>query len=186
MEIPSLPTDNLYKFLAIGGIIVMVAGFVLPATADFQIVKLHEEQQRLAYEEFTKHTGDLIRQNNEEMRIAVEAIEKIAEPKARDNILDLLNKRNVTKEQSDAFVLHLSGFVDEMRLLRLAHQDQRNVSQLLKYFGFAISALGFGLWYWKVQRFHDRTSRAEALKAEAELKAGETKPAGELPRIAQA
>lgn len=185
MNLPSLPTDNLYKFLAIGGVALIVAGLVLP----YSFVRSNAERTRGALnvrtEQFSKFLDDTLslaerREKTYEdvLKDASEALSdadkdvahmRVSAAKVRLNAVD---KRDIVWDTRAKIEEQINkAFLAELEQTLLLTKWITQVAAVMANTGFAFAAIGFPCWWWKVQRFHDRIIRAEAAKAEKELSA---------------
>ena len=176
---PNLPTDNLYKFLGLSGIvIILTSSYVLLIT----LIELEEkiidtkEQQRISVEK------------NRESSERLEEFGKIAER------LAAIKKKKKLPQNADKSVLQYYSGSDLKKLDEKLHQSfhQRIIETIntefnaqrveslkqraeqLKYasiffniFGFVLSLVGFTLWYRKVQKPQDMLLQSELEKSKS-------------------
>jgi hypothetical protein len=119
ITIPTPPTDNLYKFLAISGVILVAVSLFTPAVVE------NEGQDRGT--PLKKDLTDFLKRTKDESGHERELIKLIGDVVRHD--------------------------------LRYKQYIERLSS--LFYWGGGIAAVGFSLWYWKIQRFQDRILRCE-------------------------
>lgn len=159
MNIPSLPTDNLYKFLAMSGLVLILGAATLffvilrleqdrtlsdAAQLDAEVAKNYERQINLIYRLSEKQGGSAF---DSELR------------KEHASILLELSKMHGNRVQ----------IFD-----RITRQRETNVkltasvAPIVVGIGIALASLGFGKWK-TLQKNQDRITVAEAEKAELEL-----------------
>lgn len=129
MEIPSLPTDNLYKFMAIFGIVLMIFAFVFPFRGiDDLSNELHEAELEARIHEA------------QEQRFFASGKERSEEEEIDKIIFMLKYKSNLEKlrEKSNRF------------------EQNKWIFKISYGAGSFVASWGFLLWYWKVQRHLDR------------------------------
>ena len=174
------PTDNLYKFLAIFGLVLIVTSSILM----FQSYRDHASFQ-LEYEmAFLEHEQaiDEHSQKSSELLSIVNAIDSFAE--AREGVksgseseedLRILRDHN---ESMAAYVKHIrewEGFeTPEFKKKQTLYMQYLNEFLLIRLagvlgliLGFSISILGFWFWYFKLQVHLDRQITNENISNKA-------------------
>lgn len=154
MTFPSLPTDSLYKFLAIGGILLIaVANYVsFQTTASMQDVRYKENQAHLARQlERINNAVDGVRKDHEEkaertreLKVALDSITQYGQMEMKDV---------------------------QARIKEMETESKALISKMgwLNLLGFGIAGLGFVAWWFRIQRHQDETIRIERDKAKLEL-----------------
>ncbi len=148
IPVPAPPTDNLYKFMSVFGLVLVVTALIVPirivdrvAAADARSVVLVTE---------------LLKNSEHDLDLA------ISEQEAR--------KRGVSKEDTDELRRQHSEIALESQQLRrrlsdaesdsYAAQDEFTrwlvVSCVVGGLGFGMMVVGFWLWYTRVQKHQDR------------------------------
>lgn len=187
MNIPQLPTDNLYKFLALVGVLVSLVGFIAPEIADFELAR--RETELVQNERVVVASGQRL-------------LDKINEKKAtRDVRFKQIEEVNVSIGKHGCIAPGGINLCDNGRLLRTEYfEDVKAIddgfdqlvkwkadsaqlessSQLLKYLreknkrfrgiaewamwgGLALALGGFLSWYFLVQRLQDCELRRKAI-----------------------
>lgn len=151
---PTVPTDNLYKFLAVFGLILAIFGTLIPNFLSLQYV----EDNKQRWESFDKAYPQ------------AEAIIKEL-PDVEPGMVMYRGKRHSrhTATLLEAWSVNSTQetYFDE----RLEHFNHAiKTSNLMTWGGGLLSVLGFVLWYWKVQRYQDlilKTEWAEKQKSTA-------------------
>ena len=158
MMIPNLPTDNLYKFCAITGLIIMGASLYFPIVPFTDVRKKRIEWQG-AFDEAQRRMDNLTAAYNQRLKELSDAGKTVDSPESvaeRDRFLKLSD--NETKAIYALF-----------REAEKADIDINNL-KLLRYgaIGFFIPGLGiaiYGFWNWRlIQLLQDRILKAEAEK----------------------
>lgn len=153
------PTDNLYKFLSIFGLVIIVTSVVG------------------AYQSFSDWSTHLI---EERFQFAKNAVASEAASKARYSIIgqmidasktgetakfEELRKQLEAPQNKDIPLLdspELTKIQDESKILRDRASLMGDLAAVGIAFGLALSTAGFFLWYSRVQVFMDQKLRAEA------------------------
>jgi hypothetical protein len=177
VPLPSLPTDNLYKFMAISGLVLLVAGIVVP-------------WQYIARE------GDMIdalRYQSELITLQVQQVETDfgREQQRHQPFLDAVISGKVALspgnlERAQEIFKDAVGLMDRRRkadaamaefrasLAKASRADATTNRMLLlgtasRALGLLLFVFGFGLWYFKAQRLQDRLLALEVRTAEKDL-----------------
>jgi len=156
VDIPGLPTDNLYKFLALSGL--LSAGFIW-----WGVTKRWEALVERAYGFNTK-----VRERNIQLQHLV-IDSRIMTPET-EGILKERIRKNATDEQADEVLgMHLQDAIDRLKKLSVHGLG-------VMAFALLMSVFGFFAWYLRVQRYQDeqtidaaREQRARADLVEVEL-----------------
>ena len=147
MQYPSFPTDNLYKFLAIAGVLAILVSNYLTSVVMMSMQKMtaDETKETLRYEE--SRLWEMI----DDVRLDHD--EKVERTRELENMKPSLDSRRVL------VIEQLHQRLDE---IRTEAETQINMLGRLESVGFFITPIGFILWWWKVQRHQDRILRNEA------------------------
>jgi hypothetical protein len=156
--LPALPTDNLYKFVAISGLVLVVVGVIVPIRLQTDI------ERRLApmVAGLAAATEHMV------------AMSRALDPRPTDGAATGLRITPMEQEAIDK-----TG-AEADRLMKLAEDAGFSPVELRaakRWIQVSISAglagvvmmgIGFGLWYGKVQKYQDQLLKAEAMaKAKA-------------------
>ena len=141
---PTAPTDNLYKFLALTGLALLLFSLVYPAN-------LMRELELRAAETKTRHAllKEEITQLQDDIQVAM-----ARDSKSADEWLSLKQRHQelrLKKIQADG----------ETRLLAVLIMQTRYVFNALvlgSLLGYGMAHLGFHLWYTRVQRPADQAT----------------------------
>ena len=156
MDVSKLPTDNLYKFLAIFGLVLVVVSVGLIVFENSNLAQREVETIEETRSQEALRSG---------FELQLELLAKFDEASPGDGLL---------KEK----IIELIEIVPET-LVQAARTDTQseanrymdrnsydNISRLywLTGFGMLLSCIGFLLWYFKLQRHLDVVVRKEAQK----------------------
>lgn len=151
MNFPTLPTDNIYKFLALGGLVLLVIGIVLPWKMDRDEIEWYW-QQRFDVE-------DRLQSN----------IKYFTDLVSRSEFETEAERRKEMERLGDFFSARKS---DELKKLTIRVNERWQMTDLRQlalkrtmWAGGVITVIGFFLWWLMVQRHQDAILRAEREKA---------------------
>jgi hypothetical protein len=147
MNLPSLPTDNLYKFMALCGLFLVVFGLVFPSTRI-------DELNLKAIE---------INTQAEVLRIEIDDLEYDTDLWAKKVTLnpeetDLLRKRT---REIKIRTAEITGRMEQHNILRITIEHYWRVLKVTIWVGFILSLVGFYCWYFLVQRPNDLLLRKQ-------------------------
>lgn len=154
--LPQLPTDNLYKFLALTGLVLVVTSGYLNFEALTKWEKVEFAFGRSADRALSrvKQASSVVDsfQNTRKADSALNALQSVfdSEKAVDDSIIKLH-----TTERAEWKALLETHFLDWMW-----------------YSGWVLPVSGFSLWYWKVQRFQDRQLAAQTVTDERKNRKG--------------
>jgi len=150
MNIPSLPTDNLYKFLALSGLVICLYSFIFPM----------------------KNIGELelksldIKTQSEVLRIEIDYLKTDTITWAEKAKLDPEETVLIRKRTREAAIkaAELKGRMEQIEVLRKEVLFYWKLLRITYFLGTAISLAGFCLWYILVQRPNDILLRKQIKK----------------------
>lgn len=172
MQFPNLPTDNLYKFIAISGLILIFLSTVLPAWTihnmqleqieiegeiDLNIFKtklLEEETKRM--QKLDEYLESLSPTRYRKLMKSEDKLSKELE-RTRETIMDLQNKNmqiNIKNKK-------VKYFVDKITQMKLVFIIGNFIGTMFTYYGFS-------LWYRRLQKYQDQIIKNEATKTDLE------------------
>jgi fucose permease len=140
----NLPTDNLYKFIALAGLAIMIfSGY-------FIVTRL---EQGTALRNQLDRESALIDVQENQIELALEQLKlKIGvEAKALQSARNEIQRRKAQlgkDAEAATRYLKFSLFLFEYLFIAV-------------YVGIGIAIFGFGLWYWKLQRHMDKAVREQ-------------------------
>ena len=135
------PTDNLYKFIAISGVVILILSVGFPFSMATNLLIKEAEI-----------TGDYIKLLDESKFEDVPGALFTGDPKKSKEHIDYLNKQ--TKERNR----HLRVVEQKERILKILKQEIKFytwVGFVGGTLGLAVSLCGFYLWYSRVQKYED-------------------------------
>ncbi|MCT7489409.1 hypothetical protein N5T63_10900 [Aliarcobacter cryaerophilus] len=160
MQLPTIPTDNLYKFMSISGLLVMLFFFLTLTYSIYQLeINIMEEQK-----------------NTNIVKSKVEVLDKLRENyKSYIKVLEeLLKEKEITKKEFyEIKYKELSKYTDYLNNVLLDISiGEGNIKKLENtlnsiliigiisflgiLIGFFLARRGFKLWYEKLQVYQDR------------------------------
>lgn len=170
-ELPNLPTDNLYKFMALSGILLSITSYVLFFSVFHFVLdnslELRIDQNKLKFDQnILNNELDLL---NRETSIAATLVEKgdIDTIESSQLIAKIQKEMLSIFEKSKSVDLSLSNFDARASVIDIYNKEENLAIDVMKFFscfGFLISFLGFILWYAKLQRYQDQILAGEADK----------------------
>jgi hypothetical protein len=167
MNIPSIPTDNLYKFSALIGTIIVFLSLYVPYILSSELSK------QISYLELKGKTLDA---EIDYFSDKVQAVEKIIDNSIADqkglrkhdpNKLELHYSENELKVfLSELIELKKSSAISraeeknllsETKRLNSEYQLIQNISRSSIIFGLVLACFGYILWYFRIQIYQDRS-----------------------------
>jgi hypothetical protein len=150
MKIPDVPTDNLYKFLAITGLIIFISanGMGLYATINIsqQTIKFKSEILDRSLDNTLLHAGA----HEDNMDNAV------------INGYKLFEKRYIDIGRNEHVLLQRK---EELDLIMATYSLIKGIYKLLILISVSLMIYGFVNWKYKLQNYQDEILRNEALKS---------------------
>jgi hypothetical protein len=149
MQIPNVPTDNLYKFISISGLVLIVTSFIAISIS----------QREVADQIFTTHqealsVGKAIQQLDDEM----DALVSNPTPESYVRAKQILEETKPLEVE----LAKLESMNDKSEYMHLASTEDLNFFKNQIYFGFFLTILGFIGWYYRLQRHLDAIVKKEA------------------------
>jgi hypothetical protein len=185
----TIPTDNLYKFMAVSGLAFIVAGIVVPssffrATRMESVAVLRGSKELEVQEKFTNQRLGTLKLREQEaidrknrLHQRLEGMNSASNSTEVDKLEGQIKEANREIESiadsSHELSLNLALKRAQLNSEEMVSIDQRRDSWLFLgvgaigvLLGIVVSSLGFGLWFKRLQQFQDREA---ADKAEAVL-----------------
>ena len=149
--IPSLPTDNLYKFVAMTGLVLIIFVIVYPSQklVELTIKKIDAETEVAV---ISNEINDI---SDEVKRIERAAIQQGNVTAAQ---LEQLGKRNSEARDKNR---RMEGELKKIQVLEAQHETLESITKPLFSLGLLLMAVGFLCWYVLVQRPTDALLRKE-------------------------
>jgi hypothetical protein len=175
MNIPSLPTDNLYKFYAIFGLILFVFGTYLEYK---NLTEIIESQQQWAKADFKFFQDSVVDAKNHrdydfyatELESAIET----GNEKSINELHDLIGKK--IEEHKNLFVdvessrLSFVEHNNNLKAIRYKSKMFRFLAIVIIITGLILMFYGFRNWQFKYQRYIDAEMKYKGLKYIEKLK----------------
>ena len=166
-----IPTDNLYKFLAISGLALALYSFVVPLDMARQlerenVLNLGERKHLLLNwtqleelaSEHKKDTDNLTKrvlslaEKNREMPAELREEFKIQLYASIKNKNELIKKKHEFKLNELAYNNKLAVY----KFNKVEAKKQKLISYFAGFCGVLMTVAGFCLWYIRIQKWHDR------------------------------
>lgn len=152
MNIPNFPTDNLYKFIAISGLILILVSMVIPFIKSEEIL-LQTQKDSLKLSIFEIQSKYL----DENVEFLKSRMEKLLEEN-KDTKFTNEDKEDAIKLQNDLMQLEidLANIKNKNNITEESLNTLRNLRKtfsLVGVLGFVLATFGFLMWYVKLQ-FH--------------------------------
>ena len=157
MSLPSLPTDNLYKFMTIAGLVVVVAGGIwfrdVRRELTSRVDEIQLKSQVLDIE--LKHLTEDMERYHQVFKSRLDSLQHGERPTLKEvqNFEDPLRSRQEAVEIKKAEIDH------EREILR-DNRGARALFVLMCLVGFGITATGLWLWYTRLQIYQDKFVRS--------------------------
>lgn len=136
MNLPNLPTDNLYKFLALSGIFLCITCLVIKS---------------VEFQSFSAKRANALNQLVDIQRDL-------------DNIVITKDTLDEAKKQTQLINTEVEKERNDIKALREPYDQNKSLYNLGIGVGFFVSIVGFLLWYLKVQRYEDKLLKSNTLK----------------------
>jgi len=160
MTLP-LPTDNLYKFIALAGVAICIFSFLTPMD------RLSESAKLLA-----EINADLVFLEAQESNFNEDTQHKLKHPGSQVVLADDLIDRSFKQRESLNKVKRQVSYAKSLRDLQI---EQMRVFQSLFHLGLGMSLIGFLLWYVNVQRPQDQATKKSLSQLNIDMQQGSTK-----------
>jgi valyl-tRNA synthetase len=187
MNLITPPTDNLYKFIAITGLILILLSIILPFVKEEELsIKmqqdktsgevlkakgkyLHEQNERLQksnemlIESINKH----IKQIDDLLKLKKISSSEVLLQEVKDGTNELQNSLKKYDESINGIQSQLESVIEQKGntelLLYLAKQlsTVKLISKIGIVLGLLLTIVGFWLWYTRLQVFQDKSIRKE-------------------------
>lgn len=169
--LPTIPTDNLYKFLAITGLVIVLICLIYPPmiTAKVSGSAAEVAALRQLLESQTRQLDhDLKRIETEILQNQTEPVLPLGQAEALD---DRVTKARAANVEMQARLLDFERKAKTALAEGRALQSQMDLMVNTLWLGILLMACGFFLWYTKVQRHADTIIRNQALQTELQQQA---------------
>ncbi|TRZ65045.1 MAG: hypothetical protein D4Q79_00145 [Spirochaetia bacterium] len=159
MNIPNLPTDNLYKFMAIFGLVIIISGFYFYTTI---IDKYSLAASSLIKEEgILKIETDYLSDEVALLETRIEIANGQGDKNILNNVLadykavkDELKQKEIARESIEQKIYDLEFIEKDVNAIKAYHFGAIGL-------GMVLMVYGFWLWYSKLQYYQDLIIRRE-------------------------
>lgn len=185
MSLFTPPTDNLYKFLALTGLVFIAVGLAIPAvffrqTGMEYLAQLRGSQELEVQEEFTNQRLETLKHREQEaigrrtiLQKRLDGLNSTSNSAEVDKLEGLVKEANreiesiadSSKELSLNLALKRAQVNSEETVSVNQRRDSRvllGIGAIAFLLGLLLSVLGFVLWYRRLQRFQDRETAEKA------------------------
>lgn len=185
MDVFQPPTDNLYKFMAVGGIVLIVAGVLGPPvffqqTGMEYLAQLRGSEELRVQEKFTNEQLETLKLREQQAKDQKDKLQKRLEAlKAPPNSSEVEKLEGRIKEanheiESIADSAHDLSLNLELKRAQTNYEETVSVNRLAMsrlfvlvgwvagIVGAGISIIGFRRWYKRLQKFQDQVVAKEA------------------------
>jgi len=169
MNLPSLPTDNLYKFMAISGIVLFIFSVVFYQTSVRSIeTQIITTEQDMSILELQAESLDIdVNALSDEVNTLEETVSKDKATKVdreiKDQIASRLVELNQKNDQQKSKLLeqeiNSTKITYQTKLIKLFIDELRGYAVLLAITipgSLVMKGYGFYCWYTRVQQYEDR------------------------------
>ncbi len=167
MDIPKLPTDNLYKFIAMSGLITLIISFLYPLYFEHEFVlkvlqnTTEATKARVELDHLTEDLNSLIRElasldkdfKRGKLKEYVIRVEQMA-----------ITEKEVKEKGRQIAIKNaeIQGKAEAIDYLKASTEMIKNYSIGFKIIGLSLAVFGFYLWYVKLQRYQDKQVKKDA------------------------
>ncbi len=175
------PTDNLYKFMAVSGIVLIIAGFFVPPVFFLQagmeyLTQLRGSDELKVQRKFTAERLETLKLRGDR---AKEELKRLGELKVPSNSAEA-DKLESRKKEAEHEIESIEDASHELSLNLALKQAQTDYEEMVSFnrrlsarmfvlggwivglMGFFFSFIGFRRWYKRLQKFQDRLVAKEA------------------------
>ena len=193
-SITGLPTDNLYKFIAIFGLIILIFSFYFEDCKYQELIKTENDYEKFSYDKVgVDYELNEFKENREEIYLKTQReiffkkydlprgtanpinesdkdyVEKSLDTIFNDGVLKSFKERVIRKIMTDSLNLEIkkTQVYDDYRKVERKRDrifDYIFRINLLKFFSLFLIFIGFYFWYTKYQKFQDLEKKINYLK----------------------
>jgi len=192
MEFPQIPTDNLYKFMALSGLALFAAFVLIPGQKilelERQAAQLGGEYEILHIElKDREHEFSLVQEKIEALKKKIKKIPQNSRLNKTEGLELLSELREVETEQQNAhqkliqtkiFRAKINAKNEEMRVVAESTKVTNRVIAFGAFVGIVLMSAGFKLWHKRVQLLQD-----QLLKLQVESETSNHSPSSEPTAI---
>lgn len=171
-SIPELPTDSLYKFISIFGLLVFIGGYIsyfnVAQKALIEGTNNSIEQEKLNV--ILASTQDGVVELKDRIEVIKDNLDKkVITPKEKDSLVEVLQKEvNSIEVKTDEIQLKRIE-IDNNRTLVLFYYERAklayDIAKISFFIGPSLAIFGFMKWYLNQQRYLDLIIKNQAVES---------------------
>lgn len=150
INFPTPPTDNLYKFVALTGLILLIFAFIYP-------LQLISDLELRTVDTNTKISLLAVEKSNIEEDLATAKKSKKLSFEEIESLADRSRKFQLKSVEVDGEHERLGTLTKQLRFVW-------NALTILIVFGFGMTCVGFYCWYYRVQKVLDKNLSPRQLR----------------------
>lgn len=175
--LPNLPTDNLYKFIALSGLALFIFNIYY---SNEQITRINDRiyQEKLKVAEWSLNVDFLEEESNEIERIIDSylngkenkndvILDKVIINITKDELIERVNLLNSKRQQAKIESKKIMISLDYTKKLVIKAERQTKRLIILSFVSFFNIILGFSMWYMKLQRPMDNRIKQYFIDSES-------------------
>jgi cell division protein FtsB len=176
VNLPQFPTDNLYKFIALSGVAIIILSMYFPNMLALQYyeadakldLEIHKAKAELDFSKKEVKTLEQIVDNynfgKTEENSRLEG--KLSLFYSREEIKKKYERLNELIKEADIKDAEIQKLQSHVKTLWTLHRRILYVSYASDFLGWLLAFFGFYLWYKRVQIYHDKILKRESLKGD--------------------
>lgn len=153
METFKIPSDNLYKFICIGGLVLVISSYLSLVYKDQKYA-----DQVLEYYSQAKIVGEEVNQLKSTSNSLTASMGKVSNDSLQQQNNEIINKLN----SYELDITKVNNLANQLDYLKSDLDVQNKFLNKVIDIGFLFIAVGFILWYWKLQRYLDLIVKKQA------------------------
>jgi hypothetical protein len=164
MDISKLPTDNLYKFLAIFGLIIFLASFypyIVLSELETSIGEVKDDSE-IVYKKFSSHKD------------WIDKLSQLADSTKDKKLIEKIFDISLEEKEKIDFYYNEGLVVDkELNIIKNKLEQATYLFYVClgtQAIGFMLMYFGFKFWYQRLQKYQDMIIKREALRTYRSLK----------------
>lgn len=171
MNIPNLPSDNLYKFKAITGFIIFISTAIFGFLSFQQLeIKITQEETNVVIkEQRLKYFEDELKRVKNELN----KIESKDTPPTESDIKLLINDQNIINEQEKLLKDDSYELMKSKKLVDSYKNESIKiliVCLMFLFFGWKLNKIGEDRWYDRLQKYEDIIIKGKAKEYSMKIK----------------
>jgi hypothetical protein len=174
MNIPIPPTDNIYKYAAIVGTIIVIFSLYVPylilkdirekkstVFLKMETIKAEQDFFERKISDLENFTDNSILWHKGKFRLDTS---KLYIPYTWDEIKKMKEQIRELFKSEKINVAELQVLDNDFNQLSSDFELIKNISDRLFYFGIVLALVGYILWYYRIQRYQDKALRNSVQK----------------------